>query len=581
MLAVTYSLVVPAWEAPDENLHYDYARHLLLHRELPVQAPQTDGPSEAHQPPLYYMTAALIAWPADIGGERGAFRPNPTFIGSLTGSDVNRALHGTAETFPYREQALALHLMRLASIAMGALTVFLVLKIGWELFPPRPEIGVLGAGLVAFNPQFLFISSSINNDNLLMLAATGAWWQLLRAIREEGRWRQWLFVGLWLAAAVLAKPSGLVIGLVVALALAAVSLREGSFRLLLKGGAAVVVPVLVLSGWWFLRNQLLYGDPLGWSAFSQIYRAVFRTEPLAWADIVDFFTTQFDSFWGVFGWTTVRAPGWFYLIVRLLALAGAAGLAKMWLDRRRRLSAGQRISLSVLVLAIVAFEAYLLWAIGRFNDTWYQGRYLFPVIAPAMSLLALGLWHLLPPRWARPAAVGIPSVMLGMSLFLLLAVIRPAFASPPLAKWEAGRQLRTANLVDDVTFGEQFHLLGYETRVNEAGDKLHVTLYWEALQDIDFDFSAFVHLIDAGGRRVAQDDHPPGELSEFRPKRWWPEDVVVARYTVPLPEELAAGPYRLWVGVYHWGTGDRLPAYRRGRPAGGYVVLEPGALPTE
>jgi 4-amino-4-deoxy-L-arabinose transferase-like glycosyltransferase len=187
VLALSYSLIVPAWEAPDENLHFDYVRHLLLEAELPVQ--QAGEIAETHQPPLYYVIAALFALPADVAGERGALRSNPAFIGGQAGPDINRGLHGSAETFPYREQALALHLMRLASVAMGAVTVFLVLRMGWELFPARPQIGILVAGLVAFNPQFLFISSSINNDNLLVLAATGTWWQLLRAVRQKQRWR--------------------------------------------------------------------------------------------------------------------------------------------------------------------------------------------------------------------------------------------------------------------------------------------------------------------------------------------------------------------------------------------------------
>jgi hypothetical protein len=212
----------------------------------------------------------------------------------------------------------------------------------------------------------------------------------------------------------------------------------------------------------------------------------------------------------------------------------------------------------------------MLWAIGRMNDTWYQGRYLFPIIGPAMVLLALGIWNLLPVRMAQPAAAAIPLLMGGVSVFLLFAVIRPAFAAPPLAKW----QLWAVPHRDDVTFGNDFRFLGYQARENDAGDELQVTLYWQSLRQVDFNFSVFVHLVDAGGQRVAQDDHAPGELAEFPPTRWWPEDLIAARYTLPLPEERASGPYQLWVGVYHWVSGERLPAFREGQMVGDYIVLE-------
>ena len=29
----------------------------------------------------------------------------------------------------------------------------------------------------------------------------------------------------------------------------------------------VLLPVLVIAGWWYWRNVVLYGDWLGWSAF--------------------------------------------------------------------------------------------------------------------------------------------------------------------------------------------------------------------------------------------------------------------------------------------------------------------------
>ena len=60
-LALTYSMVNPLFESPDEFLHYEFVRYLVDRHELPVQ---TLGKlSEFHQPPLYYALTALT-----IGG---------------------------------------------------------------------------------------------------------------------------------------------------------------------------------------------------------------------------------------------------------------------------------------------------------------------------------------------------------------------------------------------------------------------------------------------------------------------------------------------------------------------------------
>ena len=156
--------------------------------------------SEAHQPPLYYVLAAVAAMPADLEDPTGALNPNSDFIwAGQGGNDVNIGFHTSAETFPFQGQALALHLARGVSVLMGMITVALTIAIGWEIFPDRRVIGLMGAAMVAFNPQFLFVSGAINNDNLLVTAATGAWWQLLRAIKRPEQSRQWVWVGLWIA----------------------------------------------------------------------------------------------------------------------------------------------------------------------------------------------------------------------------------------------------------------------------------------------------------------------------------------------------------------------------------------------
>ena len=107
-----------------------------------------------------------------------------------------------------------------------------------------------------------------------------------------------------------------------------------------------------------------------------------------------------------------------------------------------------------------------------------------------------------------------------------------------------------------VTFGGEIRLLGYD--VEQAKDRLHLTLYWQALTAPRGDYTRFVHLFDpAKGTLVAQNDSPP--RGGKYPTSWWvAEEVVTETVTLPL-EGVPPGAYRLAVGLYD-ATVTRLPA---------------------
>lgn len=122
-----------------------------------------------------------------------------------------------------------------------------------------------------------------------------------------------------------------------------------------------------------------------------------------------------------------------------------------------------------------------------------------------------------------------------------------------------------------VTFYRQIVLLGYEPVVR--ADALAVRFYWQALRPPNGDYTLFVHLLDAGGQIVAQNDQPPGGAE--LPTSAWPAGFVLrGDIEVVAPPDLAAGTYRLIVGLYDPGTGVRLPATSEGGvPLGDSLLL--------
>ncbi|MBC7228546.1 MAG: hypothetical protein H5T61_15155, partial [Thermoflexales bacterium] len=125
----------------------------------------------------------------------------------------------------------------------------------------------------------------------------------------------------------------------------------------------------------------------------------------------------------------------------------------------------------------------------------------------------------------------------------------------------------------EVTFGGEIRLAGYD--VAREGDRLHLTLYWQALTAPRGDYTRFVHLFDPATKSVvAQNDSPP--RGGKYPTSWWVAGEVVTE-TVTLPLEGAPpGTYQLAVGLYD-ATVTRLPATGAdGTPVpNDYLVLPP------
>jgi hypothetical protein len=107
----------------------------------------------------------------------------------------------------------------------------------------------------------------------------------------------------------------------------------------------------------------------------------------------------------------------------------------------------------------------------------------------------------------------------------------------------------------EAAFGGDLSLLGYD--LEQESDELQVKLHWRARRRMEESYKFFVHLYAVDGNElVAQADVVPRDWTY--PTSWWEaEEVVSDEVHLPLGEA-SSGEYRLAVGVYHPGTGERL-----------------------
>ena len=85
-----------------------------------------------------------------------------------------------------------------------------------------------------------------------------------------------------------------------------------------------------------------------------------------------------------------------------------------------------------------------------------------------------------------------------------------------------------------------------------------VTPHWTASALVGHAYTAFVHLLDAAGHLVAQNDAPP-LAGHFPTTAWRSGDTIPDSHTITLPPDLPPGQYHLEFGLYDSQTQVRLP----------------------
>ncbi len=629
LLGSSYALITPAFEASDELWHYPMIRHLADGNPLPVQVfdPALAGPwrQEASQPPLYYYLGAALTFWVDASDMEEVRWLNPHVDNGVITVDgnINLAIHDPARS-SWQGALLAVRLVRLFSVLLGALTVWLTYLIAREVAPQRADIALGAAAVNAFLPMFLFISGAVNNDNLAVpLASLGALLLIRAVTKKRGGLRYWFLVGGVIGLAVLTKQGTFAL-LPLAwgtLLIARWQQWQGApvWRRLARALAEslayfawLLLPVLLIAGWWYWRNIQLYGDFLGWNAFIAVLGA--RAQPATLAQLWGERAGFMMSFWGLFGGVNVPMSGWIYTVLNGVALTAVIGfliyLAKQvmlptlsWQDRDRKQATGHSptsgfyalvsnfptrhpvvglldlVARHFALLLLLLFTGAVVFGLVQWaTTTWSsQGRLVFTALSAICVLWMLGLVGWLPARYGRWLVAGLASFL------FVVAAVAPWVWIAPAYRAEMYRPPRALTLQPlDVEFAEGLRLTAFATAVqNEAqnavqpGQYVDVVLRWQVMQPMARDWSVFVHLHDPVlGRPIAQRDMYHGQ--GLRPTSLLTageELQTFYRLFVP-PTAVSPADLMLMVGLYDVITGERLPA-TDGRDA---IALQPIAL---
>jgi dolichyl-phosphate-mannose-protein mannosyltransferase len=126
-----------------------------------------------------------------------------------------------------------------------------------------------------------------------------------------------------------------------------------------------------------------------------------------------------------------------------------------------------------------------------------------------------------------------------------------------IGKYEIYSPSPLANL-QSVDFGDSIAMVGWTCKIeNSEPETIELSIVWQARLAMPRRYTAFVHLENARGDMISQDDHEPrGGL--YPTTRWAATEIVRDNYKLSLPGNPAAGKYVIRVGWYDTGTGERL-----------------------
>jgi hypothetical protein len=206
---------------------------------------------------------------------------------------------------------------------------------------------------------------------------------------RQQRDARWSWVGVIAGLAILSKLDA--IGFAGA-AFLTIILTERSRREAVYKAGWFVLGLASTCGWWFLRNWFVYGQVLKIIENGDRY----IPPPVSWSHEKHSAIVLFKTFWAVFGRTN---EFYFADIYRLCWIfAGIALLGIIRWGVRRKLQLPKRLTI-VFSGAIVFSLAATFYYAHNYNSD--QGRYMFPMLLPITTFIAVGLSTLFPERYQR------------------------------------------------------------------------------------------------------------------------------------------------------------------------------------
>jgi hypothetical protein len=349
---VVFALLTPSFYAPDEQAHFKYVKYIVENHSLPVQTSRVGSPTkdwEYYQPPLYYLSLT----PLYILSER-----------------------------LFQEELITVRLLRIFSIMLWGITVLFAFKFLRSLNVHDPFLKTFVILITCLLPTYTFLSSVINNDNLLIAVGSGILYLTVQPIS----FRNSALIGILLGLALLTKLNAVVYIALIMLILVVGLVRRTIGRAAIPYFVLPIIFAMFIWAPWAWRNWNVYG-----SVTAEEVANVSAQWKTIFIPLLGTFQGMQSSFWAVSG--IKNDISFFYpkIGMHIFYFACIGLLLGLFSKRKKLILLVQKNSniiiasaLAVLINVILVFRFEILYGQG-------QGRFLFPLLIPISLLMGMGL----------------------------------------------------------------------------------------------------------------------------------------------------------------------------------------------
>lgn len=405
ILGCQYLFLTPPWQAPDEITHYEYIdilsraklfqiRHesdYVLQRRIIRSMDRFNAWNYVFQERPSPMPKHFWGLPL-YGGSNTKLKRPPLYY--ILGSFVLKILRTD-------DLLLKHYLIRLFSLILSLLTIFLVYKAAEIIFPDDPYLSMTTTCLVAFLPEFMIMSSAINSDSLANLIGAASIYLFLLSLADTRKYsRLWFFPLLIILGLLTGRTTFFIVPTLVVFGVLFIlkSWREDKRITLFLSLGTVVTLVIGAFLLRYLSLELWMKVTTNISEIFSNFGRIFHKDSYA-AFTPASLQMLFKSFWYYSGWNAFSLPQPVYTILITFSLLGILGLFKHLILRAAKKSSKPTVKPEQLILlaaiSFIILAGFLLRLMASMDPV---GRYTFPALSAFAILFVIGLKEFIPAR---------------------------------------------------------------------------------------------------------------------------------------------------------------------------------------
>lgn len=402
----------PPFEAPDENHHLDYINYFSTNLSIPNQSNEkTRVEGEGHQNPLYYiLTGAFVRLVGDNDKIDFLLIPNEKHIWN-GGTEWKTTLFNHSQLLISNNDEILFHILRGFSAVFSVITLSFLFKTTL-LFTKDLRVSLITVLLISTLPQFVFISSVVNNDSLVIMFITMSFYFLLKYLKKR-REKNYLYIAVWIfSMAFYTKLYSVGMIFIFFLFLLIDEKEQKLSKEYIKQAVLVALAIIILISPWLIRNLVIYGSVLGNHSFIYGRRIIFDLNISEIFSQIAFWGT---SFIGRFGWGNITLHFLHYALYLILFLIAFYGL--MFRIRKANIY----VFISIIGVFIVFMQIIYYGTI----DLQFQGRYLFPALIFLVVIIAntfKSLFNLFPSLQKKSVLIGVVIILYIQNIVTLFTI---------------------------------------------------------------------------------------------------------------------------------------------------------------